>query len=201
MFYVIKFRRSNKKSIWMIFDFRDFREFKRWIVSNFFDFYWQKYQRDYLNVVDRDKIREKQLRIVIVRIIENEKNKQKKFSIKKSQKTSWNNVDHKALFVHDVKKKNCAIFEFFYEKILSKSEIENMMWNIIEYVIIEFALSKKDKKFVKIVKIIKKTIFSSIETNDQHMTLKSEIVVFFSNSVELFAENMIRMTTRNYVVV
>ena len=200
MSHVIETRRSSKESIWMIFDFRDFREFKRWIVSNFFDSYWQEYQRDYLNVVDRDKVREKQLRIVIARIIENEKSKQKKFSIKKFQKTSWNNVDYKALLVHDVKKKNCAIFELFYEKVLSKFEIENTIWNIIEYVMIEFASSRKNRKFVKVVKVIKETIFSSIETNDQHMTLRFEVVVFFFDSVELFVEDMIRMTTRNYVV-
>ena len=154
-----------------------------------------------MNVVDRDKIWKEQLQIVIVRIIESEKSKQKKFSIKKSQKTSWNNIDHKALLVHDVKKKNCAISELFYEKVLSKSEIKNMMWNIIEYVMIEFASLKKDKKFVKIVKIIKETISSSIETSDQLITLRFEIVVFFSDFVELFVEDMIRMTICNFVVV
>ena len=188
----------------MIFEFRDIREFKNWIASNFFNFYWQKYQRDYLNVVDRDKIRKEQLRIVIARIVERKKNKQQKFFIKTSKKTLWNNVDHKALLVHDVKKKNCAIFELFYEKALSKFEIEIMMWNIIDYVMMKFASSKKNKKIVKTIKVI-----TLIETSDQHMTLKFDLIFFFSQKqivdfeidfVELFVENMIRKATRNYVV-
>ena len=205
MSHAIKIRKSNKNSLWMIFEFRDIREFKNWIASDFFNFYWQKYQRDYLNVVDRDKIREEQLRIVTTRIVERKKNKQQKFFIKTSKKTLWNNVDHKALFVHDVKKKNCAIFELFYEKVLSKFEIKIMMWNIIDYVMMKSTSSKKNKKVVKIIKVI-----TSIETNDQHMTLKFDLIFFFFRKqivdfeidfVELLVENIIRRTTRNYIVV
>ena len=68
----------------------------------------------------------------------------------------------------------------------------------------KFASSKKNKKIVKTIKVI-----TLIETSDQHMTLKFDLIFFFSQKqivdfeidfVELFVENMIRKATRNYVV-
>ena len=79
------------------------------------------------------KFRESAMRIVQIKMIQNQKNDQFKFFNRYSDIRNWNIIDHYVYFMYDVRKKNTHhVQEIFYDKKLSDDQMNIQLWALLK---------------------------------------------------------------------
>ena len=152
-----KMLHQNFEHLWVVLDFKNLVELQKFLESKLFKLFFEIYQQDYLIFErnrfakqDRFMTRDKNIRIIQTRILDEKRFKLMKFSNKTSNKKDWNDVDHMTSFMHDVRHQNTMKFDdLFFESIFDDVEKNRRIWSLIQYVIKNTTASRTNKSVNK----------------------------------------------------
>ena len=90
--------------------------------------------------------REKKIKAIQTRIIDEKKHDLKEFSNKTSNKNDWNAMNHLTCFMYDVRHQNFIKFnDFFFDFVFDDAEKNKRIWNLMQYVLKNIVDSKNNK--------------------------------------------------------
>ena len=145
------------EQLWTILKFKNFAKLHKFLKFKFFKSFYDIYQRNWLNfekkrLAKQNKFmtREKNIKAIQMKIINEEKHELMKFFDKTSNKFDWNVVNHLIVFMYDVRQQNIVKFnDFFFDFVLNDAEKNRRIWNLIQYVFKNIAESKNNKNINK----------------------------------------------------
>ena len=148
---------QNFEHFWIVLNFKNFVEFQMFLESKLFKFFFEIYQQNYLIFErnrfakqDKSMIRDKNIRIIQTKILDEKRFELMKFSNKTSNKKNWNDVDYMTSFMHDVRHQNTMKFDdLFFESIFDDVEKNRRIWSLIQYVIKDTIASRINKNVNK----------------------------------------------------
>ena len=123
--YFIEINKNmNITQLFFVLDFVNFQKLQTFLKNSLFRFFYETYINDFfksektrLKKSDKFRIRNNDFRIHQLRIVQFEKLKIKRFFNKFFDKSQWNVVDHKIVFMYDVYIQNTLIYDdFFFNK-------------------------------------------------------------------------------------
>ena len=137
--------------------FKDTAEFKAFLASDrfkpFFDDYAEQYiypQQERARAEGSFRARGVGLDHVERRLISGERPGQDKYSCRRPDKSQWDNVDHCALMLYDIREANTkSVQGIFHRKNLSEHEMHIEIWALIKYQEFNSAPSRKAKRSAK----------------------------------------------------
>ena len=147
-------KNMNIIQLFFVLDFVNYQELQTFLKSSLFRPFYEAYVKNFLNSEktrlkksDKFRTRSSDLRVHQLRIVQFEKWRMKRFSNKFLDKSEWNVVDHKTVFMYDVYTQNTQIYDdLFFSKQIDDVERNRRTWNLIKYVLDEEANSRLARK-------------------------------------------------------
>ena len=161
--------------------------------------------------------REKKIRTIQTRIIDEKKHDLKKFSNKTSNKNDWNAMNHLTCFIYDVRHQNFVKFnDFFFDFVFDDAEKNRRIWSLMQYILKNIVDSKSNRdtnqknkseiaddvmKFasvsnsqVKIFKFNKNRRNQTLKRHDETIEFENDFIVDLKQFFNLTEEKIINFS-------
>ena len=144
----------NVSTLRQALGFTSIAEFKAFLASNRFKPYFDEYasqwiipQQERARAEGSSRPRGPGLEHVERRLLSGERPGQDKFSCRRPDKSNWDNVDHCALMLFEIREANMKSVEgLFYRTDLSERDIHQYIWAMVKYQEFNIAPSRKTTK-------------------------------------------------------
>ena len=213
---------NNSKHFWAVLNFTNLVEFHKFLEFKLFKFFYNIYMRDWLKLEkkrltkqDKFMTREKKIKAIQTKIIDEEKHDLRKFSNKTSNKDDWNAMNHLTCFMYNVRHQNFVKFnDFFFDFVFDDAEKNKKIWNLMQYVLKNIVDSKSNRdtnqkskseivddvmKFVsvsnsqvKIFKFNKNRRNQTLKRHDETIEFENDFIVDLKQFFNLTKEKIIK---------